>query len=107
MNETIDDIVEEMRQSQETMRCAQKPYTEHLLRTFADRIEAAAAKVSEKPTGCGESAPLRNCDRYADGKAALDAWTAYQRKHLNLLRGWRTWDVIRWLYDSEEEGGAE
>lgn len=46
--ETIADIVAEMRKHQEYMRCAQMPYTEHLLRTFADRIEAAAKRAYEQ-----------------------------------------------------------
>ena len=53
------------------------------------------------------AAPLRNCDRFRMAEEAHRMWRKYLGCHAILAQGWRTIDVLDWLFAIAKEGGAE
>lgn len=53
------------------------------------------------------SAPPRNCDRFRTAEEAHRMWRKYLGCHAILAQGWRTIDVLDWLFATATEQKGE
>ena len=109
MKETIDEIIEEIRDAAMNF-----DYDDATICSWADRIEAALERERERGAEaaqiCGEvvdaigresignaANPPRNCDRFATAKEAREAWFALDNHSDDAL------GPFEWLYSTVEE----
>lgn len=96
-NETVAEIVKEMRDEFPPKYCSSKHCHVEVhqpVRSFADRIEAAWQR---------ERKPRRNCDRFHGEFAAQEAVREYEGTWTNT----NPWKVIDWLFDPCGKGAKD